>query len=122
MKQIENFCRPLHIELGEGVIQQQNRRNATRLANCIALQHAKRNCSGALLPCRAEKSQVARAQRERKIIAMRSGVRHAPAYVMLAMSSERILESSANVRLLRNAARVRHTRLTRLTNRACQAR
>jgi hypothetical protein len=88
-EEAEDAVRAARVELGEGVVEEEQGRASGAVAQRLRLEHAQRDRRGALLARRAEQPQVAPAERELEVVAVRAGVGDAPAQVERALGRER---------------------------------
>ena len=89
MSKSENARRAARVELGERIVEQEERRAAGPLTERSRFEHPQRDRRRPLLARRAEDAQVAAVERDDEIVAMRAGVREPAAQVVRPLLLER---------------------------------
>ena len=136
---VEDPRRAARIELGERIVEQEQRRRAARLAQRRRFEHPQRDRRRALLTRRSERAQVASVERECQVVAVRTGLRHPAPHVERELGRKRrrdrrrrIVGSvqragvaqrcrAAILRSRRRAARSATTRRATQSRRCCQS-
>ena len=96
-EEIEDAPGAMRVELGERIIEQ-DERSAASATKRSSLEQTKRNGCGALLSRRAKCAQRMAAERELEIVAMRAGVRQSATQIRRAVRRERVSEQCDELR------------------------